>query len=203
MKRFGLLAVAAWVCGCSLTGTARAESITYTEQVTASGSLNGTSFTNAQVTLTFTGDTVNVTSLGGGLFVNQTGTTTVAIDGIGMDTLKSPAGAFVSQSLSEAGFLGGSATISATTNSVFATYDLTTSITASGSPVGSTGFGFPTSLGTLTLTGFGGTSTFTATRGAPTATPEPASLTLLAVGMLCMAGYGYRLHRRRWRAAAP
>jgi hypothetical protein len=199
MKHFGRLAVAAWLCGCSLTGTARAESITYTEQFTASGSLNGTSFSNAQVTFTFTGDTANVTSLGGGLLVNETGTTTVNVAGVGMDTLKSPAGAFVSQSLSDAGFLGGSAIIAATNNSVFATYGLTTSITASGSPVGSPGLGFPTSLGTLTLTGFGDTSTFTATSGDPTATPEPASLTLLSIGVVGLLGYGWR-QRKRARA---
>ena len=40
---------------------ARAESITYVESAIATGSLNGTDFTDALLTLTATGDTSNVT----------------------------------------------------------------------------------------------------------------------------------------------
>jgi hypothetical protein len=39
--------------------------------------------------------------------------------------------------------------------------------------------------------------------GATTATPEPASLTLLGFGAVGLLGYGWRLHRRGWPAAAP
>jgi hypothetical protein len=35
------------------------------------------------------------------------------------------------------------------------------------------------------------------------ATPEPASLTLLGASILRMAGYGWRMYRRRLAAAAP
>ena len=86
MKRWAFLAAVACLCGCALGGTGRAESITYTEQATASGSLGSTSFTNALVTLTFAGDTANVTQIGQGEFANSTGTATVTVAGIGTAT---------------------------------------------------------------------------------------------------------------------
>jgi hypothetical protein len=52
MKRLAFLAVVGCLCDCVLSGTGRAESITYTETFTASGTLVSQSFTNAQITIT-------------------------------------------------------------------------------------------------------------------------------------------------------
>src|ERR1700719_2352887 len=62
--------------------------ITYTEQATASGSLGSTPFSSALVTITFTGDTANVTG-GSGFFANNVGTATVNVSGIGTATFTS------------------------------------------------------------------------------------------------------------------
>jgi hypothetical protein len=202
MKRFAVLAVVACLGGSALSGTGRADLITYTEQATASGSLGSTSFTNALVTLTFTGDTANVTQPRPGIFANSTGTATVTVAGLGTATFTDAIEVFDVQRLSAAGFADSSAggiDVLFSFNSVFASYDLTTPIgPASGSSSTSTGQPFGTDLGPLVFSSVAGTSTFTATTST-TATPEPASLTLLGVGAVGLLGYGWR---QRKRAAA-
>ena len=69
--------------------------ITYTITTTATGTLGGTSFTNAAITVTFVGDTSNIVAgntLGGsaGTLVNL-GSATVIIAGLGAATLTDPA----------------------------------------------------------------------------------------------------------------
>src|SRR5690348_16425412 len=61
---------------------AHAGAITYTEQATATGSLGANSFTTALVTITFSGDTLNVTNPLTGIFRNMVGTATVTVAGI-------------------------------------------------------------------------------------------------------------------------
>jgi hypothetical protein len=99
----------------------------------------------------------------------------------------------------DASFRSGNPLIAMTSNSLFATYDLTTSIQppVSGSPSGGAP-AYHTDQGILTFTNFGSTSTFGATL-APTAAPEPSSLTLLGLGSLGLAGYG----RRRRKQSVP
>jgi hypothetical protein len=86
MKRLAVLAVVACLCGCALAGTGRADSITYTQEATASGSLSSHTFKNAMVTLTFTGDTASVFGNGLGSFFNMGGTAAVSVAGIGSAT---------------------------------------------------------------------------------------------------------------------
>lgn len=64
MKR-SLLVLAALLIPTFGAVAAHADSIVATETTTATGSLDGIGFTNALVTLTLTGSTTNVSSLGG------------------------------------------------------------------------------------------------------------------------------------------
>jgi hypothetical protein len=53
---------------------------------------------------------------------------------------------------------------------------------------------FPTTVGNFNIASETGNATFTATT-ATTATPEPASLTLLGIGAAGLLGYGWRRKR--------
>ncbi len=178
----------------ALTGQAHASPITYTESATASGTLGAQSFTDALVTLTLNGDTSNVTG-GSGFFSNSVGTFTVDVAGIGTATFTDSMQVFDNQGSIAAGFgdntQGGS--VLDTFDATFATYDLTTAI----GPITNSNFIRPDLTFATTLGGFNiqsaGLATFTASTAA-VAAPEPASLTLLGLGIASLAGY--RLRRR-------
>lgn len=175
-----LAAVAVLLCG---PRQANADGITYTESVTATGSIGTTIFTNALVTITFVGDTSNVTG-SPGFFSNSVGTATVTI-GSGIGTY-----AFI-DSLSmfdQSGVAGikdtsllGSNIMLDTSNSAFASYGLTTAI---GPINGASAFNLASSFGTtggpLIFTSVGANSTFNATT---TTIPEPSSLLLLGTAI--------------------
>ena len=72
--------------------------ITYTEQVTASGSFNGIAFTDETVFLTMNNSTTNVTSGGPGVFLNV-GTVTLSIGGGPAVTFTDPIHVFSNQIL--------------------------------------------------------------------------------------------------------
>ena len=136
--------------------------ITYTEQATASGSLDGISFTNATVVLTMTNNTTNVTTGGPGFFENV-GTATVSVGGGSPVTFTDSIQVFSNQSATSVGFadLSVGDDILNDVSASFATYDLTTSI---GPIVGSSeinvGSSFATTGGALVLTS-AGDATFT------------------------------------------
>jgi hypothetical protein len=67
MKRSVLVLAGLVLLMCGAVA-AHAETITFIETTTASGSLDGTGFTNALVTLALTRDTTNLTNGGFGLF---------------------------------------------------------------------------------------------------------------------------------------
>ena len=170
--------------------------ITYTLETTASGSLGGTSFTDAMVILSMTNNTTNVTNSAPGDFENV-GTETVSIGGGTAVTFTDLTQVFSTQSVSTVGFedlvlddiLGD-------IDASFASYDLKTSI---GPIVGSSEFdagsSFPTTGGAFVLTSVG-ESTFTA---ATSAIPEPSTWAMMLIGF---AGLGYAGYRRARAAHA-
>ena len=199
-RQFGVavLAVAALALLLGGTGQARAAFFTYTESATASGSLAGTPFTNALVTMTATADTNNVTQSPLGTYQLTVATMTVTVDGFPTATFTDAMEVYVTQPGEFAGTDDTTArqTVLANTNTAFLTYDLTSAISKSGAPFIHSGEAFPTTAGAFVLNSTG-TATFTAGPAA-TAAPEPASLTLLGIGALGLLGYGWR----RWRQVA-
>lgn len=204
MKR--LVVVLAFVC--ILGGVTSAAPITYTETLTASGTLGGTVFTDALVTVTLTGDTSNVTA---GpvpytdVLVNP-GSATVSVSGLGTGTFTDSI--VIISTLTDTAIFGEPAVLfldysSGTgivlqTGSAFTTYDLRGPLgplsgqggVASGSAVTPI---FPTTAGDLTwaVGQSSGTSTFTATGGVP----EPTSIMLFGTGLLGLIGLRSRRNR--------
>jgi hypothetical protein len=207
MKRLSCLAVVACLGICALGGTARADLITYTETATVTGSLGGTSFTNALVTITGTGDTAKVTG-SSPIFTNPV-TATLTVHGIGpggsdvtttfTDTIQVADNQKIGFGNPAAGFgdLTSNLALVFTNNSVFQTYDLKTSIAPQSGAQDTGGGSFSTNLGSFVIDSLGN-GTFGATLATP-AVPEPASLTLLGLGAVGMMGYAWR--RRRQQAA--
>jgi hypothetical protein len=167
------------------TGFARADSLTYSESATITGSLNGSPF-DSLVTLSLTGDTSAITS-GGSNFFDLAGTLTGDIASLGTDfTVTGTAVAITASSLTDfAGFQ--SQTFGAvlyTTNDGFFGYDLSTTI---GPITGSSfisGGSIGTDQGALIFNSVDGNSaTFTA---AASGAPEPATGFLLGFSLLAL-----------------
>jgi hypothetical protein len=185
MKRLVLIAL-----GCC-AALAHASTITYTDQVTASGSLGTTDFTNALVTLTLVGNTTDVTGSGSGPFVDSVGDFTVTISGVGTATFTDDMRVVDNQTSDVAGFgdVDEGLFVLGTGDVRFATYDLrsgigpitdTTMINISG--------GFSTTAGILVFSDSSEDSTFTANM------PEPGPAGLIGLGLAAI------LARRRLRS---
>ena len=144
-------------------------------------------FSLTQVTLTLVGDTTNVT---GTTVFQLPGTATVSVGGVGSDTFTDNVQVVVNQTFADGGFsdFTNPTAIIFTSNPVFVTYSLTSSI---GPLSGISALGLPsvdnTVNGTFNLKS-AGTSTFTAT----VATPEPSSLLMLGISLLALVGLSWR-----------
>lgn len=181
------------MCSCPI---ANADTITFTETVTASGYLDGTAFTDALVTLSLTSDTCCVGTHGPPIdgrvvFVTLpfpfSGPATVSIAGDGSDTFVGNTFVFSNQISGGAGFIdygpNGIADILDTENPQFSTYALSTAIgPVSGMAGFNPGVAFLTNSGTFQITSVSGYAAFTAV------VPEPSSWLLLGTGLLSLVG---------------
>src|SRR5271166_689647 len=173
------LGIAAAISGAT---SALADPITYTMVGTgASGSLEGTMFSNATVTLTtMMYDTMNIVNAAPTFFnPGQPGQlTTVTVVQTGAPTMfPPPNGPFVA--FFDPNVLGGLDILDNFSPS-FAGYDLTSIASTTGAAAISPNIEFPTTDGDYFSLSATATATFTATT--PTqSTPEPSSLALLAV----------------------
>lgn len=199
---------------------AEATPITYIEEFTATGSLGTSTFTNADLRYSFTGDTENVVTVPCNcrtpdvpIYENTTGTTTVSVSGIGTAMFTNPAGVFSRPDAHTFGFSGTlynsflsaldpNLTIDQIFDAALGNYDLTTFI----GPIAiaenehfsfiTDEYGVNTTTGLLNVTAISGGPTFTAIRSE--SVPEPASLPLFAAGLVVF-GIACRRQRRRSR----
>jgi hypothetical protein len=194
MKRFVLTVAAVALFGW--VTPVLATPITYTEIVTGTGNLGGTSFTGALVTVTLTGDTTTVLS-GDSPFGTCTpcftnaGIATVNVFGVGTGTFTDSMVAWdnASSGINSISIVDRAlpGAVLYLISSAFATYDLRTSIGPISSPPGLFIHVYPTTLGNFTLTSVADTATFTATLGPQATVPEPASIILLGTGLVAVA----------------
>ena len=181
---------------------AKADPITVTVTDTAYVAIGAgvNSETSQNVTVTFTGDTSNVSyNPLYDLYTIGLGTATIQIGNLGPFTFNDTAEFFDNQNFDHQGIsiagiaISNGVGILATNNAAFGSYTGATSIGPLSGPVAySQNFGFYTSGGFLDFAGAGNTSTFTASV-APAPTPEPSSLALLGTGLL---GFAATIRRR-------
>ena len=212
MKRLVLTGVA--TAAVTLLGwvtPAEASPITYTATATASGSFDGTAFSNKLVTITFVGDTSNIAPFGNGCgpcLLNDALSATVNVPGIGTGSFIDEVGIIGLPFLSpDLGNMAGVAIVDAaphtsgllllaTINNAFLGYGLNTSIgpIQGGAGTPDNTISYSTTLGIFQWSPYPQSSTFTAV-AAPV--PEPGTLMLTALGL---AGAVIRNRRRRSEA---
>jgi hypothetical protein len=177
-----------------LCAGAKADTVTYIETATASGSFGGTAFSGATITLTGIGNTSSIGSSGGIYsFVLPVSVQVSGISGTGVftdqiqvvDNQSVPAAGFGDNSL-DAAILFDSA-------AAFATYNLASSIgPIPGTSIINSGDSFGTTDGAFIINSASNVS-FQAIVGTVSSVPEPSSLALLGTGVLGLAGM---VHRR-------
>lgn len=165
-------------------GNAEAVPITYTEQVSGTGSLGSSTFTNALVTITFTGDTENVFTPVFGVLANSAGPTVVTVLGVGEATFIDNMAVFDTPTNKGVGIadLTANSDVLDIVNTAFATYDLRTGIgPLSGSSMIFPGRTFNSTQGAFHLTSAGASAVFSAS-----IVPEPNSVAFVCLGIMAM-----------------
>ena len=174
---------------------AYAGAITYTATTTGSGSLGGTNFSNALITITGTGDTSDVQEGSSSKIFLVPISASVTVAGIGSGTFTDEMRAVVNQSVLVAGIsnLTKNRFVLGPNNPAFSAYDLKSSIgPLSGSSAFNSGFAFPTTAGNFIITS---SSTASFTPSTVSIVPEPSSFALLGIGGLGLAVGAYRRRR--------
>lgn len=182
--------------------SAKADPISYTEQAVLSGELDGTTFTDATVTFTVTGDTSDITNPSPGIYKNEPLTGTVTVAGVGSDTFSSLL-EVVLESPSTVGIalMSGGIVLTTSKTGAFSGYQLGTSFgPINGGGLFNADFSYAMAAGTFMLDETSkedrlgsAPSTFWAD-GPARRIPEPATLMLFGAGL---SGFVALRRRRR------
>lgn len=160
-----------------LSNYTNADLFMYTQQTVASGTIGGTTFTDATLIFTSIANTNDVFLANGNRWDVLNQSLKVDISGIGIANFTEATYTFCLPAANAAGFYAfdGTADIIDTINSSFSTYDLKTEIgPITGTPL-RVDRAFATDMGSFHIDSFSGNVTFQAT-----AVPEPASIVLIS-----------------------
>lgn len=206
LHRFPIVAALAMLgsLACWPAAKARAELLTYTVSIMASGSLGAETFTDARVMLSLTADGDAVTE-SGGIFSTPVAPAFVEVEGIGVAEFTDDIAVWLNTTV-DSGTNAFALFVNRTTGfGIFGvispdllSYDLRSAVgPVSGTSGLNLGRAYGTTLGDFSMSSGAQTATFTAATRAGVI-PEPPSLVALGVGLIGLAaGRAIAVRRRR------